>query len=422
MPVEVITAEDEVVTIQTFEQGPPGPIGPQGPIGNPGSPSVVPGPPGPKGDPGAVPEAPTDGKIYGRRSSAWNEISGGTAAGLDALAYNGMQINGSFEINQVGVMPRPVDGWLFSTAGTMVLSAGQTFGQLFPGLPYNFQALVSAAQASLATGDYVSLYQVIEGYRVARLAWGGVNAKPMTIGFWSKHVRPGLYSVGVRNGNATLSYVTTYTQNVADIAQFNVVTIPGCPNGVWPIDNTGGLLITFTMASGSTYTAPTVNTWHPGNYFAAPGQVNAVASTSDIFRIGGVVVLPDAVALTPTQSPLIMRPRSQELELCKRYLEQSWGPYGLNDSVGGATVVAINSVRFAGSGLFTVPKRGTPTLTIYSPSNGAGGWVWTPGVDSYACNPPVLSPIGWGGFLDVTLGTPVFGQTAMFHWRADARF
>ena len=49
MPVEVITLDDEVVTIQTMEQGPPGPPGPQGPIGYPSS---VPGPVGPVGPQG----------------------------------------------------------------------------------------------------------------------------------------------------------------------------------------------------------------------------------------------------------------------------------------------------------------------------------------------------------------------------------
>ena len=49
MPVEVITLDDEVVTIQTMEQGPPGPPGPQGPIGLP---SAIPGPVGPVGPQG----------------------------------------------------------------------------------------------------------------------------------------------------------------------------------------------------------------------------------------------------------------------------------------------------------------------------------------------------------------------------------
>jgi hypothetical protein len=44
--VEVITLDNEVVTIQVLEQGPPGPQGP------PGAPSFIAGPPGPQGEHG----------------------------------------------------------------------------------------------------------------------------------------------------------------------------------------------------------------------------------------------------------------------------------------------------------------------------------------------------------------------------------
>ena len=60
---------------------------------------------------------------------------------------------------------------------------------------------VTTAQASLATSRLCWLIQAhIEGYRVARLAWGAANAQPITIGFWmqaSPHRY--LFSVAVRN-------------------------------------------------------------------------------------------------------------------------------------------------------------------------------------------------------------------------------
>lgn len=53
--------------------GPPGghgAAGQQGPIG-PAGPQGDPGPTGPAGPPGGLGEAPTDGKLYGRSTSAW---------------------------------------------------------------------------------------------------------------------------------------------------------------------------------------------------------------------------------------------------------------------------------------------------------------------------------------------------------------
>jgi hypothetical protein len=424
MPVEVITAENEVVTIQTFEQGPPGPMGPMGPQGNPGSPSVVPGPPGPMGPVGPVPEAPTDGKIYGRRSSAWSEIAGAISAPLDAMSFNGLQINGAFEVVQSPLATRPVDCWIWGLNGTMVMTAGPAVENLFPGMPSNWRSYPSTAQPALGPTNYAALMQGIEGYRTRRLAWGTINAKPITIGFWSHHSPAGIYSVAIRNSAYNRSYATTYQQQVANAPEFHTVTIPGCQDGVWNDTNSVGLFLHFTQACGINYVAPTNDVWHPGDYFAAQGQVNAVATTSDRFRIGGVVLLPGAVALSPSASPLIMRPYATELLLCQRYVEQSYAQGAVTtDSIGAAMCVAVGANRFVGGGLFSAPKRAVPTMTHWSPINGAGGWVWSPGAASYATNPWPANAMAWGGFTDLSLADTIpAGRPAIFHWLADARF
>ena len=74
-----------------------------------------------------------------------------------------------------------------------------------------------------------------------------------------------------------------------------------------------------TSGFAPTSTAPSANTWVAGTYDAAPGQVNAVAATADLFLITGVVVLPGIEAPSAARSPLIMRPFDQELVTCQRY-------------------------------------------------------------------------------------------------------
>lgn len=72
------TPEVSLVT-DVGPQGPPGVPGgpgPPGPPGPPGADSTVPGPPGPPG-PGGVPEAPTDGQVYGRQNAAWTPVTAG---------------------------------------------------------------------------------------------------------------------------------------------------------------------------------------------------------------------------------------------------------------------------------------------------------------------------------------------------------
>jgi hypothetical protein len=300
------------------------------PTGPPGPPGAA-GPPGPSG---GIADAPSDGVNYGRKNAAWNNLDTiyapiAAAAPLDALAYSGMQINGSMEVSQelgitgTGTSAKYVcDGWQLLKGGVPVVLAQQFVNNpLATGFQSFIGISVSTAQPSLSAGDFACATQMLEGYRISRLGWGAANAQPLTIGFWTDHHRPGVYTGTVRNAAATRSYAFTYTQNTADVAQYNVITIPGCTDGVWPSDNNLGMTISFAMASGSTLTAPSVNAWVVGNFIAAPGQVNGVAATSDVFRITGVVVLPGIEAPSAARSPFIMRPYDQELATCQRYLQ-----------------------------------------------------------------------------------------------------
>jgi hypothetical protein len=193
------------------------------------------------------------------------------AAPFDAMAYNGLQINGDMVVAQelgTGGRSTPgyvVDGWTASWQGTMAILTAQYTAAFFPGFAGMVYLNVNTAQTTLSGTDLAYLFQPIEGYRIARLAWGTANAQPITIGFWSSHHRPGLYSVAVRNTGGVRSYVASYTHNAADTSQYNVVTIPGDTGGTWASDNSFSFSVAFTMASGSTYIAPAVNTWYSAN-------------------------------------------------------------------------------------------------------------------------------------------------------------
>jgi hypothetical protein len=265
------------------------------------------------------------GRTYVREKKAgvWSAWTGGIyAAPFDALAYNGMQVNGSMEVSQeIGGAGRTTtgyiaDGWgvSFSLALNGRLFAGAQAAPIASGISNNLVLAVVTGTPTLAANDYAQLYQNIEGYRIERLAWGTSNAVPITVCFWSAHKRVGTYSsAGDR------SYAATYTQVISGLPEYKIVTIPGCQTGIWLATNGMGLSISFTAASGATYTAPSANTWVNGSFLAAPGQVNGVAATTDETHITGVVVLPGTQAPTAAQSPLIMRPYDQELVTCKRY-------------------------------------------------------------------------------------------------------
>jgi hypothetical protein len=251
------------------------------------------------------------------------------AAPFDAMAYSGMQINGSMEVNQAGGVAANgnyvVDGWVLAFSGTMVAAATQ-YAWGFGGYPNIAGVTITTAQASLGANDSTQFIQRIEGWRIARLQWGSANAQSLMVGFWSAHARTGVYTVSIRNGAADRSCAISYTHNVANVSQFNVVTFPGCTDGTWPTDNTKGMTISFAMAVGASLIAPAAGVWYSGvNYLGAPGQINGVAATTDTLRITGVVVLPGIEAPSAARAPLIMRPYDQELLTCQRYWQKFGG-------------------------------------------------------------------------------------------------
>jgi hypothetical protein len=299
------------------------------------------------------------------------------AAPFDAMAYGGLQINGGFEVSQEKgssgtntANTYVCDGWKIYWAGSMVLSGLQGAASIAPGFPCHLYYTVPTPQASMGASDVAFIFQPIEGYRAARLGWGTANAQPITIGFWSMHHRTGLYCVNARNGASNRSYVTTYTHNVADVAQYNVVTIPGDTGGTWTADNTAGIFLSFTMAAGSNLIAPAANTWQSGNYLAVSGQVNAVAAAADVFRLTGVIVLPGNEAPSAARSPFVMRPFDQELVICQRYYQRMLiSTIGYYSTLAGGALYTSNQ--------FATPMRAAPTAAQIGNAPTLGGCTYT---------------------------------------------
>jgi hypothetical protein len=314
------------------------------------------------------------------------------AAPFDAMAFSGMQVNGGMEVSQergfaggTSISASYIcDSWQTIKAGTAVTTSIVVASPAtFPGFPNVIYTNVQTAQAAMGAGDAIYILTAIEGYRIARLQWGTASAQPITIGFWSSHFRAGVYTGSIRNGTSDRSYAFAYTQAASNVPQYNVITIPGCTDGTWNSINGVGLIISLAQAAGATYTAPSLNNWLNSVYVAGPGQVNAVAATTDICRFGGLIVLPGNEAPNAARSPFIMRPFPQELELCRRYYCKS---FAANVVPGDALACIDHYVGHAWGGntvdsekiVFPREMRVAPTVKLYSPSGGpsppAGMW------------------------------------------------
>jgi hypothetical protein len=257
-----------------------------------------------------------------------------------------------------------------------------------------------------------------------------VNAQPITIGFWSANSPAGTYGVIVRSGPQDRTYATTYTQASAGTPQYNTVTIPGCTDGTWPLDNTTGMTINLSLAGGSgSIAAPSLNAWLSGNYTIAPGQVNGVATTAGRLRITGVIVLPGTEAPSAARSALIMRPYDQELLTCQRYYQKSYpmanAPGAVNIGVGLLMFLTPTSIIGNGPyGWVSYPRmRATPIVNIYSYSGTLSRVSDGSGNDLTANSgiPTHQSDLGFGAMNGSGANVTPSGSFIQFHWTADAR-
>jgi hypothetical protein len=168
---------------------------------------------------------------------------------------------------------------------------------------------------------------------------------------------------------------------------------------------------------------PTINQVYP---------TPAVAATSDVFRITGVVVLPGIEAPSAARSPLIMRPYDQELLICQRYWQKSYdrnGVAGGNGYTGGlvglATGVglALPAGTLYGGLSFKTRMRSTPSILIYSYAGTVNrvsdfqGGVDMPASSGFVTNSGETSTILVNSGTTFTPG----GGGVQFHYIADAR-
>jgi len=352
----------------------------------------------------------------------------------DAMAYSGMQINGSMEVSQelgstgsgvINAAKYIVDGWVVNSVGGQTLSAiGATTGPV-AGFAKMLQITVPVANAAPAAGHYANIIHHVEGYRVSRLAWGTANAVPITLGFWVLAVRTGTYSGSVSNAAGNRSYVFTFTVNVSNSFEYKTITIPGDSNtaATWLKDNGVGLNLYFAMMTGTTYQT-TAGTWTAGLFIGATGAINGVAATSDVFCITGVVVLPGTQAPTAAQSPLLMRPFDQELVTCQRYWESSYDYGYATGSITSGGVVRWVQNGVGGFGnpsnhYFKTVKRVSPTMKIYSPVSGIEGNIYSNSTSGDIGGVSILqaSTKTW----DSANLSRVDQNVYSLHWTADAR-
>ena len=295
--------------------------------------------------------------------SSGNVTFPGTVAMSSSFVMRNKIINGAMEIYQRGTgtvtltstAQYTLDRWSSTedTDGTMTVRQTTNTPAGFKNAMY-FET--GTADASLGATQYVATVQQVEGFNIVDLAWGTASAKTITLSFWVRSSLTGTFGGSIRNGSLNRSYPFTYTISAANTYEYKTVTIPGDTTGTWATDNTSGLVLTFGLGVGSTYSG-TAGSWAATNYLSATGAVSVIGDAAGNFYLTGV-----QLEVGSTATPFERRIYSQELAMCQRYYETGY-------NIWSGYCNGASTYYFATS--YKVTKRAAGTLS-FSSISGSG--------------------------------------------------
>lgn len=338
----------------------------------------------------SLPEAPTDGAIYGRKNAAW--------APMPALQSGRNLIhNGDFRIDQknngAAVTPS-VSGAVnfFYDRWVAVISQASkwTFQRVTsttPGSGYALKATV-ASVFTAAAGDFFTLRHGIEGFNIAHLHWGTVNAQPVTVSGIINASVTGIYAISLFNGAQTRSYVSLVTVSTANVDTPFAATVPGDTAGTWPTDNSAALYAAIDLGCGSTFST-TAGAWQAGQYFRTAASVTLTGTA------GATVTIKDfQLEQGSAATPFERQSYSLQLEQCERY----WMKLG-GDRLADLFWLGYGTSAAAVTLSYPVTMRAIPTPTQVGTWNCSGMTGSTfvqmlPGLNSIGLQLPNMSAAG----------------------------
>jgi len=293
------------------------------------------------------PAAPTEGQVftppggptYVYHAPAW--LGAAPAPAPQAVETRNRLVNPAMQISQergntvIGV-GYPADQWLHTFSLTGVQSAQRVQSPTPNGSLDRIQIKCTTAQASITAAQLAALLQTVEGKLVADLQWGTPNAKPIVVRFGLK-APAGTWTLSVRNQAATHSYLVpiVISAGQANTDTEQIVSIPGPTVGVWPDDDASSLVLgVVATAVGATYTGGSANAWIAGNFLAAPGQSNGVATVGNTFEVFdvGLYADPGNTKVPPAWDP---PNANDELARCMRYWQTMYNLFSGNVTASG---------------------------------------------------------------------------------------
>lgn len=309
---------------------------------------------------------------------------------------------GSVTQNTAGIYT--VDRWLIYGTAASKFTAQQNAGSVTPPAGFtHYLGITSSSAYTVTSTDQFIINQSIEGFNIADLGWGSINAQTVTVSFWVRSSLTGPFGGTLSNDNYTRSYPFGFTISAANTWERKTITIPGDTSGTWLTNNGAGIRLYFNIGSGSTQLGA-ANTW--GGFFAGPtGATSLIGTNGATFYLTGVQLEPGSTA-----SSYERRSFNHEFAACQRYYFKTFGLATAPVKGFSGFLLPAVSGSFAGNRYFAyqypVPMRAGPTIQYFNSSGAAPDNTVTVYFDSSFTGQPSqnLTPV-----LDINNGLGIAG-------------
>ena len=319
----------------------------------------------------------------------------------DASIMKNRIINGAMVISQrngtSSVTPASgdytLDRYQYVGSQASKFTVQQNAGSITPPVGFaNYLGATVASAATIGSGDYFYISQKIEGYNIADLNWGTVNAKTVTLSFQVYSSLTGTFGGALQNSSSARCYPFSYTVSSANTWTTVSITIAGDTTGTWQTTTSSGIQVIFSLGMGSTYSG-TAGAWTASNVASATGAISVVGTANATFYITGVQLEVGSSATgfeyVNYQTSLANCQRYAQMLVTSAYAGNTYAPIGIG--------VLYNTT----TGTFTfgmpAPMRSIPSLTtvgtIFAQNQGIN-------VSSFSVSGPNTTTGGYSNLFD----------------------
>ena len=289
-------------------------------------------------------------------------VSASITADILETNFKNLVINGNMNQAQRGTSFTSASGYTLdrytwtddsTSVFTITQSTDVPSGQ---GFATSMKLDCTTANGSLGSTDQIRQVQKIEAQNLQHLRYGTSSAKSVTLSFWVKSNKTGIYCATLsQEDDSYASFTKEYTISSSDTWEKKTLTFDGDTGGVINNDNGAGIWLMFAFGAGSGRHI-TADQWNSSYGLSTSNQVNLADSTSNELYLTGVQL---EVGTSATDFEFL--PFDVNLQRCQRYYYREQGDSSDQRSVSNG--IADTTSRYRGIVVFPTTMRTNVSVT-----------------------------------------------------------